>query len=1034
MIRRVIAAAVHNWRLTVVAFLGVAVAGTIGYLTLQRLEDPEITPPYASVITIFPGAGAERVERLVTRKVERAVREIGDVRWIESTSRANVSIVFLRLENDVDIDAHWRDLRERVAAVRPQLPEGVREPLIDTKAYYDVAIVTLAVSAPGLTWADAERRLRDEATEIERRIEAMPGVSRAEVQGDREEEIAVDLDIEEMANRRVTLERIGQALAARNARIPPGAVERGGGTVFIETTGTLETQDDIARTVVDVTETGTPVRIRDIARVERRWKDAEERVYRDGSPAMLVAVYPQGAADLVELGSRLRSMAAVRAAAMPAGLALSVVTDQAERVERRVGMFVDNLWQGLLCVIAVSFLFFGLRNTLLISIAMPFSVLGAFALMRLFDIEVHQVSLAALVIALGMLVDNAIVVADNVAAHVRAGKDRVTAAIDGAAEVNRAMLSSTLTTVAAFIPLMLMQGLAGRFVASLPMVVCAALAVSYFFAVFGSPLVAARLGGGGGGGPAGRAADVMARGYRRVAGFLLRWRWIVVAGAAACLAGAAALAGTFGVEFFPKAEMQEFYVEVDGPDGATVDRTERVVRAVEEKLRREPLVAGVTSAIGRGLPRFYYNVFPAANDPAYAQIHVRVRPGSDPLEVRDLVARLNRDPIRFPDTTVAAMELEQGPPVGAPVVIRVRGDDVRALREASGRLRRLLRADPAIDRAVDDWGQDLHQVRAVVDDTQLGRAGLTHLQVAATIRAAVEGIVVTRMTESVAGPRTGAPSEEEIDVTIRAAPADRDDFSLLEDLYLDSPVARKVPLRQVARLAPEFEIGRLKRRNLERALSVKVWSDTLLPSELQGRVGSLLASYAPPSGTTIEIGGENEDRDEAFGGLGNAAIVAVAVVLLILVAQFGSYGRSLVIVTTIPFSLIGAAGGLWVTGSPIGFMSMLGLASLTGIVVNNAILLVEFVGIRRREGLGVSDAIVEAAATRLRPILATTITTVVGLIPLTLSGGGLWRPMGSVIIFGLLASMILTLVVVPCLCRIVMRDRPAAGVSLPTAQ
>jgi multidrug efflux pump subunit AcrB len=1014
VIRRIVAGAVHNWHVTLAAFLGILAAGAIGYVSLRRQEDAKVQPPYAFLITIFPGASADRVESLVTRKIEEAVASIGDIRWIQSTSRANVSIVTVRLENGVDIDEHWQDLRERVAAIRGELPEGVREPKIETKTFDDVSVLTLALSAPGQTWDDAERRLRDEARALERRFEATAGVSRVEVLGEREEEIAAEIDLEAMVTRRITLERVVQALAARNVKIPPGSVERGSSSVVIEATGFFRSADEIGETVVDVTSAGTPVRLKEIARVVRRWQDAEERVTRNGAPAMLLAIFPQDSADLVELGDRLRDLAAKRAATAPPGLRLEVVTDQGERIERRVGGFVGNLWQGMLIVVVISIFLLGFRNALLVSIAVPSSCLGALFVMWLTGVDLHQVSLGALVIALGMLVDNAVVVADNVVAHLRLGKDRLTAAIDGAAEVNMAILSSTLTTVAAFIPLMLMPGVAGQYVASLPFVVSAALAWSYFFALFVAPMISARVLRPKMG-LAERAQQVMSRAYRRVAPFILRGRWLVVAAGLAFVVLSLGGMGRLGIQFFPKAEMDLFYFEVEGPDGSTIERTMETTRAVEQRLRREPLVQDMTTTVGNGLPRFYYTHFPRESDPTIAEILLQARPGTLPIEVHELVERLNRELVGFPDTRVTGHELELGPPVGAPVVVRFVGDDIPALRAASRKLRTRLLRDPAITRAADDFGQDTREVRAVIDDAQLSLAALSHYQVAATIRAAVEGVQAT----------TFDTHDDEIDVTVRAKPAHRDDFSLLEDLYLDSPIAGKVPLRQVARLDLVFDVGRLHRRNLERTLTLKIWSDTLLASALQQHVERAMAGFQPPPGVRTELGGEVEERDEAFANLGYAAIIAVAVILIILVAQFRSYRHAFVILTTIPLSFVGAFLGLWVLDAPVGFMAMLGLISLAGVVVNNAILLLEFVNIGIRQGKTVEEAIVDAGGSRLRPILATSLTTVVGLVPLTFSGGGFWEPMGAVMIGGLLTSTVLTLVVVPSLGRIVMgRGKP----------
>jgi multidrug efflux pump subunit AcrB len=1016
VIRRIVAAAIRNGHVTLVAFLAVVVAGAFAYRSLRRLEDAEIQPPYALLVTVFPGAGADRVERLVTRPMEEAVSAIGDIRWIRCTSRANVSVILLRLENGVDIDAHWQDLQERVAALRAELPEGVRAPEVMTRTFDDVAVATLALSCPGQTWADCERRLADTARDLKVRLERIRAVGRVETHGDRDEEIAVDLDIEALAVRRVTLERIFGALEARNVRIPPGSVERGASTVVIETTGTFRTLEEIGGTVIDVGPTGTPIRLRDVASIRRRFKDAEHRAYRDGSPALFLAVFPQQSADLVDLGDRLRAWVEARSPELPPGVRLEVATDQGKRIERRVGNFVRNLWQGMAIVVAVAFLLMGVRNALLVAVAVPASTLGALFTMQLLGIEIHQVSLGALVIALGMLVDNAVVVADNVTAHLRLGKSTFDAAVDGAAEVNVAVLSATLTTVAAFIPLMMMEGLTGEYVAALPLVVSAALVWSYLFALLIAPVISARVLRPKVG-LAERVQRVIAGGFARVVPWVLRLRWLVVAGAVAAVLGALSLLGSFGVQFFPKAEMNQFLVSVEGPDGSTIARTEAAVRRVEARLRDDPIVTSITTSVGEGVPRFYYTHFPLEQDSTVAEILVDVRDGTSPAAVRDRVAAINREMVDLPDTRITATELELGPPVGAPVVVRLAGDDLESLRETGRRIRSLLLRDPDVSRAADDLGQDTRQVRAVVDDGQLALAGLSHHHVAATIRAAVEGVAAT----------TFDTEDDEIDVTVRAAPAWRDDFSLLEELVLDSPIAGKVPLRQLARLEPVFDVGRLRRRNLQRTLTVSVWSDTLLATELQGRVERVLADVEIPPGVRVELGGEAEERDEAFANLGNAAALAALAVLVILVAQFRSYRQALVVLTTLPLTVVGAALGLWALDAPIGFMAMLGLVSLAGIVVNNAILLMEFVNIGRRRGLSVEEALVEAASSRLRPILTTTLTTVVGLIPLTFSGGGFWEPMGAVMMGGLLASTVLTLVVVPALARIVMgRGKPVA--------
>jgi len=1019
--RRLIAAALDNPAVVMALFLALTVAGISSFFSMPRREDPEVNPPFALIITALPGASAERVERLVTDPLEEAIDELDDIKRLSSTSRTGVSVIELELYQDVDVLERWRTLRRLVAQAGDQLPDDATRPEIRAENLLDVGVMTIAVSGP--TGRDA-KGVREEIERIAERleddIERVPGISRVASQGASDSEVGVEVDLRALAVRRIPFTRVVGALQAANTRLPGGDMAVAGTRFPVETSGAFESVEQVARAVVDVSPAGTPVTVGDLARVTRDSAEARERVRHRGRPAVLLTPFMQDGLSVTDLALELRALVRERSESLPDGFDLTIVTDQAERVERRIDKFSLNLLQGLFLVIAITALALGLGGMVPVTVALPLSmVMGLFG-MSMVGLELHQVSISALVLVIGMLVDNSIVITENVERHMRLGSDPHKAAVDGAHEVWGSVLSSTLTTVVAFIPLAFMSDNTGEFIRSLPIVVCLTLGSSYVVAMLVTPALAARLY---------RPRETIAARLERRAvpvfdRFLtraLKRPWVPIGVALLALVLSLLSTGVGGlayfpkldVEFFPKAETREFHVDVTAPLGSSIDATEEGVAAVEQELERVPEVTSYTAALGRGFPRFYYNVFPRDADEAHAQVHVAL--AEDGRPTAEIVAELSERLAHLPGTRIEPRELEQGPPVGAPVVVRLAGEEIPPLREAAREVIRLIERSPAVDLVYDDYGPDVPQVAVEVDRVRASRAGLAESEIASAVRLAVAGFEATTLRDA----------DEEVPVVVRADADQRNDFSGLATLYVDSrATGEAVPLLQVADVEPDFTLGSIRHRNRARTVTVKIFgAPGTATTVLEDAVEGAIAGYRPPDGVKLELGGETEHRSRSFESLGRLGLIAILAVFVILVFQYRSLLKPLAILTALPLAAIGGILGLWLLQSPLGFMAVLGFVSLIGVVVNDSIVLIEFVEICRRRGMDLDDAIREGVRIRLRPIMMTTVTTIGGMIPLTFFGGSLWQPMGAVIIFGLLTSTLLTLVIVPVLYRQLERAR-----------
>ena len=999
------------------------VAGFYALLTMPRREDPKITIHTGIVAAIYPGATATEVEDQVTRKIEERLFRFEEIRRDKtfSTTRNGMVIINVDLNKSVkDSDEFWSKLRLEMAQLKAtELPAGVRGPIVDSD-FGDTVAALIAVHGGHYGY----RELKDYAQTVETGLRAIPAVSKIKRIGDQKEEIDISTSSERLSQYSVNPLKVMGALQGRNTPQFAGRVPAGESKVPINSGGRIQTEDEIRQIMVDVSPTGQPVYIGDLANVERVYKDPAEYARIGGEQTILLAVEMHEGNNIVDFGNTLRATLKNIQTTLPPEVKLDLVADQPRVVSERINDFFREFGIAIVAVILVTMLLLPMRVALVSAIAIPVSVSMTFGMLDACGIELQQVSIAALIVVLGMVVDNAIVIVDNYVGLLDRKVPIDEAAERCATEMAVPVLTATLAIIAAFAPLALLTGAVGEFIRALPIAVAISLGTSFFVAMLLTPLMARYFIRQGlvdhsqeDSGEARKLTplDHMQKGYNRVITWaMLNKKLVLVSSVAAFVIGLGILAMVPQL-FFPLAERDQFVMDVWLPEGAKIEATDATVRRIEAVLSKEKQVKMYASFLGESAPRFYYNVNPQAPAANYAQILVNT---GSAKETPKLVERLReRLPDVVPEARVFVKELQQGQIMEAPVEVRISGDDIATLETLGNQAEEILRHTPGATYIHTDWHEDAWQVGMNVREEVANRMGLTNAGLAQQLAAGFEGAPMTTFWEGDRG----------VDVVLRLSPADRQSFQNVSDTYVMSPVTgAKVPLAAVASLTSEWQPGRIVRRNGVRTLTVRAFPGRgRLASEILGHARKQLDTMALPAGYRIEYGGEFENQQEVSGELRNALLISLVLIFLILLFQFRTLVDPLIVMVAFPLALPGAALGLLITHNTFGFTAFIGIISVGGLVVRNSIILIDYIHERMKSGVDLEQAALEAGERRLRPIFLTSAAAAVGVIPMILSGSSLWSPLASVIAFGLLGSMVFTLVAIPVLFVVAHRKHTA---------
>jgi multidrug efflux pump subunit AcrB len=988
--------------------------GIYALVTMPRREDPKITIHTGIVSAVYPGATAEEVEDQVTRKIEERLFHFEEVRRERtfSTTRNGVVVINVELNNSVNNpDEFWSKLRLDLAQLKAsELPAGVRGPVVDSD-FGDTVAMLIAVHGGNY----GARELKDYAQTVEDALRTLPAVSKIKRIGDQKEDIYVSSSSERLAQYSVNAQKMMQAFTGRNTVEYAGRVPAGQNKVPIETDGSYKTEDEIRRTMVDVSPRGQPVYVGDVADVTRLYKDPDEFVRFSGDPAILLSIEVHDGYNIVDAGDSLRKKLTEVESSLPPEVKLDLVADQPRVVSERILDFFREFGIAIVAVILITMLLLPLRVALVSAIAIPVTVSITFAGLSALGVELQQVSISALIVVLGMVVDDAIVIADN---YVELLDRRVAAdeaAWKCATQMAVPVLTATLTIVGSFLPiLLLVTGPMGEFIRSLPIAVAIALSTSFVVAMLLTPLTARTFIRKGlrdheleiaGGERKLTLLDRMQHWYNRtIVWAMSHKRQVLVGGALTFVAGVGILRLVPQL-LFPLAERNQFVMDVWLPEGSRIEATDEAVRHIEAVLRHEPLITSYASFLGASAPRFYYNVNPQAPAANYAQILVNTKQvkGTPQLvaSLRPMLADV------APEAKVFVKELQQGHVMEAPVEMRIVGPDAGELRMLGSRVEDVLLHTPGATYIHTDWHEDAWQLGVNVRQEEANRLGLTNASIAQQLAGGFEGAPLTTYWEG----------DRDVDVVLRLDPQERQNFDNVAGTYVMSPgTGAKVPLEAVATLTPQWQPGRIVRRNGVRTLTVRAFPDgKRLASEVLADARQQVDRMQLPPGYRIEYGGELQNKQETYAELRQALLASLALIFLILLLQFRTLVDPLIVMIAFPLALPGAALGLLITHNTFGFTAFIGIVSLGGLAVRNSIILIDYVYERMRTGVELEQAALEAGERRLRPIFLTTMAAAIGVTPMILSGSSLWSPLASAIAFGLLGSMFFTLMVIPVL-------------------
>jgi len=990
-------------------------SGITAYFDLPKAQDPGFTIRTAMVTTQLPGASPERIELLVTDKIEKVIQEIPEVDSVSSTSQNGVSSISVNIKETYrDMRPIFDNLRRKIDGIN-DLPDGTIGPFVNDE-FGDVFGVLYAMSGEGYSYAE----LRDFADDFRNQLLKLPTVSKVEVQGAQNEVIYVEYNNARLSELGLSPLQLSQTLSTANILRPGGDVKVGQERISLEPSGNFDSLDDIRRTVIEIPGQSDVVYLDDIAKIYRGYTEpAKDKAHFNGKPVIVLGVSMNKEGNIIQLGKKLEALVPELENNYPIGIQIETIFFQPSLVSDSVSNFMSNLMQAIAIVMAVMLVFLGVRTGIVVSLLIPMTVAVSFVLMQSLDITINQISLAALIIALGLLVDNAIVIVESIMVRLEQGMDAVDAAIESGKELAVPLLISSLTTAAAFLSIFLAESTIGEYTADIFKVNTIALLSSWVLAMTVIPLIAKKMVR-----ITPKKSDVsyqsgMYKNYRRILLPALKNRTLFLLIVLGCFISAIFGLGYVKKVFIPPTTNPIISAKFNMPRGTAIEATEEIISDIErymsenlvvtdqEMLEGKQGLRSWASFIGKGAPRYVLSASPEPSDPYHSTMILTT---TDHLIIPEIIEKV-QDYVadNYPDLQMQMKKLENGSPIAYPVAIRISGAEFDGLYDIIDPIKEKLLSIPGIQDVQDDWGIRSKKLSIDINQEQARRAKVTSEDVAISLQTGLSGLQLTQYRED----------DQLIPVTLRSVAADRHDIGKLDGMTVYSKTSgENVPLKQIADINMAWQYSIIRRRDRDRTITVNAQlSPGVTASDINKDFNPWLEENAKSwdYGYGFELGGEAEASGTANQSIMEKLPISGMIILLLLVGQFNSIRKPLIILTTIPLGIIGVTIGLLVANSVFGFFTILGIISLSGIIINNAIVLIDRIEIELTNGRDDMDAIIIATHQRLRPILLTTATTIGGMLPLWISQDPMFETMAVSIIFGLTFATLLTLVLVPVL-------------------
>lgn len=1018
---------VKNYQFTLIIFALVLGLGLNSLFNMPRGEDPEFESPNFSVIVVYPGTSPVDMEELVVDPIEKRVSELEDIKRIVSNVDDGLAIVRIDYKYETDPEDAYQEVVREIGALQQELPQDIFSIEIRRLTPTDVNILQMAIVSETATY----RQLEEQAEKLKEQLEGVKALKKVNNWGFPETVVKISLNLDKMAAARIPLNAVLGAVQSENVNIPGGSVNAGVRRFNIKTSGSYKSLEEVQNTIVYAAAEKV-VYLKDIADVAFDYEEETHITRLNGKRAVLVTAAQKEGQNIFDVRSAYQPVVDKFRAALPSNMELVQNFDQANSVERRLGRFSTDFIIAILLV-SVTLLPLGYRAAVVVMVSIPLSLAIGLFMLDVLGYTINQLSIVGLIVALGILVDDSIVVVENIERYLREGYAKKQAAIEATKQIGLAVVGCTATLIFAFLPLLFLPEAAGDFIRNLPMAVVTTVLASLFVSLTIVPFLSSRIlktHTSSEGNIFFRALKKLISGsYARLLDKALARPWATLAIALAIFAGSLALVPVVGFSLFPASEKPQFIINVETPVGTSLHETNRVAKHVEDALAKEPMITYFTTNVGKGNPQIYYNVLPKSESPNFSQFYVQLQQDTRPEDKRELIDQLRKQFLYYPNARIEVKDFEQGPPIEAPVAIRVFGENLDTLRALTIEVEKMLKQMPGTIYVNNPLATLKTDLRVRINKDKAGMLGVPIAEVDKAVRMAVAGLTVGNFTDA---------KGEEYDLLVTVPKGAVTDLAVFDKIYVNSHRGAAVPLGQLASLEFETSTNLIKHYDKERFATVTAFVQSgYLVDEVNQGVVAKMDAFDFPAGYFYRAAGELESKEESFGGLGTIILITAFGFLGILVLEFGTFKSSLIVLSVIPLGIIGAILMLLATGYTFSFTATVGLIALVGIEVKNSILLVDFTNQLRRDGMELNKAIQQAGEIRFVPIVLTSLTAIGGLTPLALEGNPLYSPLAVVLIGGLISSTLLSRIVTPVLYKLLpprveveSKAEPEGGVEL----
>jgi multidrug efflux pump subunit AcrB len=1001
---------VRNWQFTLVLFIMVIVVSATTLLSMPRAEDPEINPPQFPIVIVYPGTSPTDMEELVVKPIEKRVSELEDIKEIKTNIKDGVVEIMVEYKYSSDVDAKYQELVREINAIRNDLPQDLYRLEIKKVTPTDVSILQLALISENAS----DERMKFYAEKLKEELEKIKSLKKVDYHGVSKQEVRIDLNLEKIAQFSIPLSYIIGSIQSEAANIPAGSIRAGSKSFNVKTSGKYKSLEEIQQTVVYAA-AGKTILLKDIAAISFQYVEQKHIVRLNGHRAVLVTAAQKSGENIARTQKAYLPVVENFSKQLPKNIELVSSFDQADNVGRRLGgLGLDFLIA--ITLVLITLLPLGWRAALIVMVAIPLSLGLGIVSLNFMGFSLNQLSIVGLVVALGLLVDDSIVVVENIERWLREGYDKKFAAVEATKQITLAVVGTTATLAIAFMPLALLPEGSGEFIRSLPLAIIASVIASLLVSLTIIPFLSSRilkthhhpegnifLRG---------LKKIISGSYTRLLNYSLKHPAITLIAAFALFSASLGVFGIIGFKLFPTSEKPQFLVNINMPLQSNLETSYKMAVQIEKELLQEKKVQYVTTNVGKGNPRIYYNEIPVNEKSDYAQLYVQLKNDVNPVEKKQLIEKFRQRFIQIPGARIEVKDFEQGPPVEAPVAIRINGDNLDTLRSLAGKVENLLKSIPGtiyINNEVDFLKSDL---RVKIHTEKARSLGIQTADIDRTIRMAISGFELAKYTND---------QGDDYNIVLKTP---RNEFATLEtfnNIYINNAIGTPIPLNQLAQLEFETSPGVIKHLDKKRYVVVTAYTDKgVLTQQINDAFQKEMKNMQLPAGYDFQIAGEAESEKEAFGGGFMTVVIAtIFLFIMVLILEFKTFKSTLIVLSVIPLGIIGGVAMLWITGNPMSFVAIVGFIGLAGVEVKNSILLVDFTNQLRENGKSLDEAIREAGELRFLPIVLTSLTAIGGLIPIALNSNPLVSPLALVLIGGLISSTLLSRIVTPVVYKLI---------------